>query len=231
MTSQPQMIAPMNHVVVSLMVAPTTNGTDESNGSFTYASNDEPNTNVLGGHPEGPTVTNQLDVMERIEAATKHATDVLREAKHDGKTKGKGRVAKGLLTTIIGDAKAIHNLDDSVVISEDVNRQRVKRNSNDGVVGPKPPLLQTKPYLVSLIIQLANMHVPITSSQGLQLCNSIIKDTKFQNVVVEYKKQMCQSVSLELGPGYWRGFMRRNRHLIAAKKAVNFDTKRSKWCS
>jgi len=83
--------------------------------------------------------------MERIEAETKHATDVLREAKHYGKTKGKGREAKGL-------------------------------------------------YLVSLTIQLANMRVPITSSQGLQLCNSIIKDTKVQNVVVEYKKKMYQSV-------------------------------------
>jgi hypothetical protein len=80
-----------------------------------------------------------------------------------------------------------------VVISEDVVWQRVKRNSNDGTVGPKPPLLQIEPYLVSLTIQLANMRVPITSSQGLQLCNSIIKDTKVQNVVVEYKK-MYQSV-------------------------------------
>jgi hypothetical protein len=135
------------------------------------------------------TVGFQLDVRQRIEAATKHATDALGQAKHDEKTKGKGRVAKGLLTTIINDAKAMHNLDDSVVISEDVVRQRVKRKSNNGKVGPKAPLLQIEPYIVSLIIQLANMRVPITASQGLQLCNSIIKGTKFGNQVVEYTRK------------------------------------------
>jgi len=204
--------------------------TSESNGS-TSESNGPCRKSVFGGRPKGSTVGFQLDVRQRIEAATKHATDALGQAKHDEKTKGKGRVAKGLLTTIINDAKAMHNLDDSVVISEDVVRQRVKRKSNNGKVGPKAPLLQIEPYIVSLIIQLANMRVPITASQGLQLCNSIIKGTKFGNQVVEYKKKMCRSVSSELGLGYWRGFMKRNGHLIAAKKAVKFDTKRSEWCS
>jgi hypothetical protein len=204
--------------------------TGESNGS-TSESNGPCRKSVFGGRPKGSTVGFQLDVRQRIEAATKHATDALGQAKHDEKTKGKGRVAKGLLTTIINDAKAMHNLDDSVVISEDVVRQRVKRKSNNGKVGPKAPLLQIEPYIVSLIIQLANMRVPITASQGLQLCNSIIKGTKFGNQVVEYKKKMCRSVSSELGLGYWRGFMKRNGHLIAAKKAVKFDTKRSEWCS
>jgi hypothetical protein len=168
-------------------------------------------------------------VRQRIKAATKHVTDVLKEAKHYEKTKGKGRVAKALLTTIINDAKAMHNLDDSVVISEDVARQRVKRNSNDGTISLKAPLLQIELYVMSLIIQLANMCAPITSSQGL--CYSIISDTKFGKAVVEYKKKMCQSVSSDLGPGYWRGFMKHNRHLIAAKRAVKFDTKRSEWFS
>jgi hypothetical protein len=61
-----------------------------------------------------------------------------------------------------------------------------------------------EPYVVSLIIQLANMHVPITSSQGLQLCNYIIKGTKFEHAVMEYKKKqsadLCQSTSA-LGTG------------------------------
>jgi len=170
-------------------IGSVTNDQSTINGSTTSESNGPCRKSVFGGRPKGSTVGFQLDVRQRIKAATKHATDALRQAKHDEKTKGKGRVAKGLLTTIINDAKAMHNLDDSVVISEDVVRQRVKRKSNNGKVGPKAPLLQIEPYIVSLIIQLANMRVPITASQGSQLCNSIIKGTKFGNQVVEYTRK------------------------------------------
>jgi hypothetical protein len=72
-------------------------------------------------------------------------------------------------------------------------------------------LAQIEPYVVSLIILLANMHVPITSSQGLQLCNSIIKGTNFEHAVMEYKKNNCRSAPINLGPGYWRGFMKHNK--------------------
>jgi hypothetical protein len=104
----------------------------------------------------------------------------------------------------------------------------VKQKSNSCTVGPKSPLLQIEPYVVSLIIQLANMCIPITLVQGLQLCNSIIKGMKFEKMIAEYKSQ---TVSMDLGPGYWRGFMKQNWHLVRAKKAVKFDTKRSEWCS
>jgi hypothetical protein len=65
----------------------------------------------------------------------------------------------------------------------------------------------------------------------LQLCNSIIKGTKFQHTVSEFQKHNLRSVTNELGPGYWRGFLNRNKHLIKAKRAVKFDTKRAEWCT
>jgi hypothetical protein len=34
-----------------------------------------------------------------------------------------------------------------------------------------------------------------------------------------------------LGTGYWRGFMKRNRHLIRSKKGVKFEAKRAEWCT
>ncbi len=34
-----------------------------------------------------------------------------------------------------------------------------------------------------------------------------------------------------LGQGYCVGFMKWNRHLIKAKKAVKFDSKRAEWCT
>jgi hypothetical protein len=88
-----------------------------------------------------------------------------------------------------------------------------------------------KPYIVSIIIQLANMCVPISSSQGLSLCNSIIEGTKFQSDVVAHKKLYCQTATEKLGLSYWKGFLKRNKQLFRAKKAVKFETKCSEWCT
>ncbi len=34
-----------------------------------------------------------------------------------------------------------------------------------------------------------------------------------------------------LGLGYWRGFMRRNGHIIKSKRAIKFESKRAEWCT
>jgi hypothetical protein len=34
-----------------------------------------------------------------------------------------------------------------------------------------------------------------------------------------------------LGWGYWRGFMKRNGHVIKSKRAVKFEAKRAEWCT
>ena len=110
-------------------------------------------------------------------------------------------------------------------------REWIKKIMVSSLKGTKSPMADIEPYLVSLILQLANMRAPITTAQGLQLCNSIIKGTKFQHTVSEFQKHNLRSVTNELGPGYWRGFLNRNKHLIKAKRAVKFDTKRAEWCT
>jgi hypothetical protein len=59
-------------------------------------------------------------------------------------------------------------------------------------------------YIVSLITQLANMRVPITTKQGLHFCNSIIKGTKFAPAVTDFQSKNLRSVTEELGARYWR---------------------------
>jgi hypothetical protein len=85
--------------------------------------------------------------------------------------------------------------------------------------------------IVSIIIQLADMHVPISASQGLQLCNSIINGTRFKDEVDKFKKQNCRSATLEHGRGYWRGFLKWTKHSVTSKKAVKFDNKHAEWCT
>jgi hypothetical protein len=64
-----------------------------------------------------------------------------------------------------------------VIISKECVQQRVKRNSTDNHAGQTSPKIDIEPYHVELIIKLANMHTPITTSQGLELANSLISGT------------------------------------------------------
>jgi hypothetical protein len=141
------------------------------------------------------------------------------------------RIKKGALTEIISACKKKHGLEENTSINEGSIRQRLKRNTLSGLKGMKSPMAAIEPYIVSLIIQLANMQVPITAKQGLQLCSSIINGTKFEGCVADFQTKNLRSVTKKLGSGYWRGFLNRNKHLIRAKKAVKFDTKRAEWCT
>ena len=46
-----------------------------------------------------------------------------------------------------------------------------------------------EPYIVSIITQLSNMRIPISTLQGLQLCNSIVNGTRFKNELQQFKKK------------------------------------------
>ena len=45
------------------------------------------------------------------------------------------------------------------------------------------------------------------------------------------KKKKKKKKELILGNGYWRGFMRRNKHDVRLKKPVKFESKRAEWCT
>jgi hypothetical protein len=175
-------------------------------------------------------VANSLDCKARIEAATVEAVRDFETQQAIAKQKAT-RLQKGQLTVIIVECKSKHGIEESVDINAATIRQRIKRNTVSSLKGTKSPMADIEPYLVSLILQLANMRIPITTAQGLQLCNSIIKGTKFQRTICEFQKNNLRSVTNELGPGYWQGFLKRNKHLIKTKRAVKFDTKRAEWCT
>ena len=201
----------------------------DNDASHITDENKRPNV-VLGGRPKGSTIASTLDLKKRVDLAMEDAVRQLREAQAKSKST-KERLNKGALTEIISNCKTKYDLGESITINTGSIRQRVKRNTTSSLHGTKSPMAEIEPYIVSLITQLANMRVPITTKQGLQLCNSIIKGTKFASKVTEFQSKNLRSVTEELGAGYWRGFLKRNKHLIAAKKAVKFDTKRAEWCT
>ncbi len=170
----------------------------------------------LGGRPKGSTVASSLDEKKRLEEAMADAVEEYREAIKKVKNE-KERLRKGELTKIISKCREKHNLCHSILIKEETIWKRVQRNSKGSHQGLKSPLLSIEPYVVSLILQLAKMRIPLTTEQGLQLCNSIISGTKYEKLTSEFKDKYLRSSTKKLGHGYWRGFMKRNKHLISAK--------------
>jgi len=145
-------------------------------------------------------------------------------------------LAKGLPDVIITAAKDKYQIPEDLELNKDTISKRVKQGSKGGKRGLQSPMLEVEPYLVELIIKLADMRTPITTSQGLQLANSLIKGTSVEEKVNEWKKKYCKSFQLgagkpELDREYWQQFMKRNEHLIRSKKAVKFNVKCAKWCN
>jgi hypothetical protein len=100
---------------------------------------------------------------------------------------------KGSLEEIIEKSKKNHGVDEDIIILKETVRQRVQRDSNSGHIGQTLPMAQIEPYLVELILQLASMQTAITTSQGLQLANSLISGTTIQKQINDWKGHNCHA--------------------------------------
>jgi hypothetical protein len=113
--------------------------------------------------------------------------------------------------------KKKHCIPEDAIIHKDTTRQRVKRNTKDGHIGQRLPMLDIKPYLNrELITKFAEMRTSITFTQGLELANSLISGTSTIDKLVAWRDNcaaFCKNGMMKLGKSYWTTFMRRRRHL------------------
>ena len=183
------------------------------------------------GRPKGSTASEAKCLQSKVEAATKEAVENFQNLCRQSSAKKQS--GKGLLDEIIKKSMLKHGVEEGVIIDKNTVRQWLKRGSKHGHVGQTTPMLAVEPYLVELFIQLANMRTPITSTQGLQLANSLISGTKIEEESVEWMSHNCHAYKMtasgsekgkQLGLGYWKSFLKR-------KKAVKFDNKCADWCT
>ena len=198
------------------------------------------------GRPKGSTQAHSRELKERLRLATAWAAGEYNVVRKIAKASNK-RAKRGQLKKIIALAKVKYGLPDDVKISPFTVRARVKRSRTNPLVpqGTASPMIAIEPYIVDLIIQLSKMRSPVNVTTGLQLANSLIAGTSFEAELREWKirhnihSRMSAGVSGNdeapaqqlLGQGYWRGFMRRNGHIVKSKRAVKFDYKRADWCT
>jgi hypothetical protein len=161
---------------------------DESTESEQNTTSNDDSKMCLGGRPKGSTVAASLSDRKRYEDAMIDAVEAYKKVKAKVKRQNK-RMKKGELSLIILDIMEKHDLRSTTYsINEKAIRQRFRQNTKSAKHGLKSPLLEIEPYVVTLILQLADMRVPLTTSQGLQLCNSIIKGTKYEKYVSDFKE-------------------------------------------
>ena len=114
------------------------------------------------------------------------------------------------------------------------NKLEVKHR---GTVSPMAPL---EPAILEIAIQKGLMNQPLTVSEGLQLCNSLIKKgSSIERDVISFQQKRGQftltgsrtkNPGCLLGAGYWYGFRKRNKHKLVSKRGVQFGHNRSEWC-
>jgi hypothetical protein len=186
------------------------------------------------GRPKDTTDAATREHSDSIEQATSKAVLELHEMK--SKTKNnKTQVKKGSLKKIIASAKKKFCVPDSIIITTQTARQRLKRGRNNGHTGHKTPMEDVAPYLIELIKKLSDMRTPIITSQGVELVNSLIVrklvETALKTWKSKYSHGYRRNSDIKLGKTYWKKFLKQNNHLIRAKKNIKFDSKRADWCN
>ena len=75
---------------------------------------------------------------------------------------------------------------------------------------------------------MARMRELLTSSESVQLINSMIAGTQAQIDLITFKSKSLFGEDRSVGVGYWNGFLKRNGHLICSKRGAKYELDRSK---
>ena len=178
--------------------AVTAGGTSTTTMGGTREDND-------GGRPKGSSANSKRDLKQRERLAVSYAARQYQEAlkkkrKQDGSAT---RLMHGTLAIIIEKAKTLYNLENSTINPSTI-RSRCKRNNINPVVsqGTSSPMAVVEPYLIAVILQLAQMRSPMNASMGLHLANSMIQGTDIAKAIMakRAKRKKQQAMNLQEQP-------------------------------
>jgi hypothetical protein len=115
-------------------------------------------------------------------------------------------------------------------------RKKLKCNHR----GTETPMAPLEPVILERSIQKVLMNQPFTVTEGLHLCNSLIKKgSSVERGVISYQKRRGQftlngsstrNPGCLLGTGYWYRFRKRYEHKLVFRRGVQFGHNRSEWC-
>ena len=118
------------------------------------------------------------------------------------------RLEKGALEKLIKSVKARRSLPDTVIITPDSIRTRIKRKKIHVprcTGGLYSPLLSIEAGAIEVMKKMARVRASITPSDGLRLINSSIVGTEAQDDLIAWKQKYSHirdNVG-QVGAGYW----------------------------
>ena len=102
---------------------------------------------------------------------------------------------KGTLANIIAVCKVKNGVPIDVVVNAETVRNCAKMNILDlnTTAGTISPMAEIEPWIVAIIIQLAAMCLPLTPTQYLEVCNSIITGTSISTDLDTWQQKHCNN--------------------------------------
>jgi hypothetical protein len=178
------------------------------------------------GRPLGATNEAKRDRKERENKAKTDAVQALLDmwAKREPGKRSK----KNELKRIIEAAKKKFDVED-LSIAESMIWERAARGSvpNPTRTGRVTPMEEIEPLLVTFIICLQRIGQPLSSTEFIQLANSLIEGSPLEEKVLASKRGMKSGAAN--GEGYYKSFMNRNKDKIDSKCPRKFPADRTKW--
>ena len=183
------------------------------------------------GRPRGTTVKATKERSLKEEALVNEITTEWAKVKQDE------RSTNHTLENLITKKKLEYCLEDVTVtkscIRKRLTRKRLICARNPGSASPMKPVEE---YLVSIFNQMAKMRQPLCISEGLALANSLVAGTKWEKEIFHFKtKRGWNQFDKEgnkkelLGNKWYKGFWKRNGHIIERKATQKFAKDRSEW--
>jgi len=181
-----------------------------------------------GGRPKGTTQASKMNLETAIVAAK---NEIVLKYLEMMKKKDGNKVRSGCLKNLINEIKTERNLPDHFTVTLKYVHQRIRRGHTmlDGSRGPKSPLDVLENVAVGLIVKMARIRMNLTPTLGLALINSLIMGTKYIDTLNRFKSNLGLEANGKVGPGYWRGFVKRNKENITTKRGKKYELNRDSW--
>ncbi len=97
------------------------------------------------------------------------------------------------------------------------------------------PLEEIEDVFVEFLVEMSVFKRPLTVTEGLDLVNSLIQGTKYEQAVIEFQEKFCRGTMKEgstkgkVGKAYWRKFMERHEQEICTKRTEKYAGNRTDW--
>ena len=153
-------------------------------------------------------------------------------AKHKAKKESaNGRMRKGRFDELVSEICILREIDGSATVSKATIGRRIERSNLalSSALGGKPsPLAPCEDRFADMTIKLSRCRHSIASGEGLQLINSLIKNTEIELAMKQWKLANAHAYEVDdvdgaVGCRHWKGFMRQQGHRIASKRGQKYE--------